>query len=243
MVQQLLLKSQFQAVLKNYRPSDSAIEKLSKTKIALFNGPTASGRNTIMERLVATQKYQQIVSDTTRHPRENNGVLEQSGVEYWFKTEEELLAGLKAGKYIEAAIIHDQQVSGVSVKEIERAAEQHKIAVNDIQPEGVEAFKMYKSDTICIFVIPPDIKTWLARLSRRGGMSAVERERRIASCQTELEHALSADYYHFVINNNLEDVVSEVDSICQHPELHTTSAKTSRVANTLLDDVRVYLSK
>ena len=39
--------------------------------------------------LLKTSNYYYVISDTTRKPRINNGVLERKGEEYWFKSEKE----------------------------------------------------------------------------------------------------------------------------------------------------------
>ena len=44
-------------------------------------------------------------SATTREPRENNGILEQNGREYFFRDETEMLADIKAGNFLEAEVI------------------------------------------------------------------------------------------------------------------------------------------
>ncbi len=117
----LKLRDEFEEIIKNYRASQRSQVILQQARIALFDGPSASGRNTIISELVKIGRYHQVVSDTTRLPRINDGLHEQDGREYWFKAEEAFLEGLKQGAYVEAAIIHDQQVSGVSVAEVERA--------------------------------------------------------------------------------------------------------------------------
>src|SRR4051812_45219052 len=106
-------KDDFEKVLAGCQLSDGAKQTLAQTKLLLLVGPSSSGRNTIINELVAEGGYHYIVSDTTRQPRVNNGVLEQDGREYWFRTEEDILADLQAGNFLEAAIIHDQQVSGI----------------------------------------------------------------------------------------------------------------------------------
>jgi guanylate kinase len=87
----------------------------------MLSAPTAAGRNTIIKNLIMTGKYFYVISDTTRIPRINNGTPERSGNEYWFKTETEFLDNLKNGEYIETAIIHNQQISGISLTEMHRA--------------------------------------------------------------------------------------------------------------------------
>ncbi len=225
MAQQLHSKEQFKNVLHEYKPNAEATALLQKAPITLFDGPSASGRNTIMVELIETNRYQQIVSDTTRDPRTNNGIAETNGYEYWFKSEDEFLQGLAKGEYIEAAIIHNQQVSGVSVREIQRLNESSKIGINDVQPDGIDAFRAYKPDTICFFVVPPKFEKWLKRLSKRGDMEPQELYRRIESAKHEIIHALDADFYHFVINDNLNDAVALVDTICSGAIVDTSEAK------------------
>src|SRR5580765_4863377 len=124
--------AEFKEVLETYHISDSAKNTLDDLTLVLLLGPTSGGRNTIMKHQLQTGNYTYIVSDTTRAPRINDGVLETSGNEYWFRTEEEVLADLKAGQFLEAELIHDQQVSGISMRELEKARAQNKIAITDV---------------------------------------------------------------------------------------------------------------
>lgn len=237
----LSLKQQFKDLLSNYRPNEEVQELLSKAKIALFDGPSGSGRNAIMLELLKIDRYQQIISDTTRPPRSNNGILEQNGVEYWFKSEHEFIEGLRAGNYIEAAIIHDQQVSGVNKSEIERAITVDKIAVNDVQPDGIEAFLKYKHDTVAIFVVPPSFELWQSRLLSRGEMSGNELRRRIESAAEEINHALVAPYYSFIINEDLGEAVQLADTLCSGDRVDTTAGR--EVASQLLEEINQYLGR
>src|SRR5664279_1435267 len=108
---QLKRIDEFRTILDGYQLSPTAAQTLAQTKLVLLVAPTASGRNTIIHELLKTDQYHFVVSDTTRQPRINNGELEQNGREYWFRSEEEVLDELKRGEFLEAAIIHNQQVS------------------------------------------------------------------------------------------------------------------------------------
>ncbi|MFO0971139.1 MAG: hypothetical protein U0520_02190 [Candidatus Saccharimonadales bacterium] len=235
----LQLRKDFENILQSYQASEASQQVLKQSKIALFDGPSASGRNTITVELVKTGRYHQIVSDTTRLPRTNNGITEQDGVEYWFKTEREFLEGLEKGLYIEAAIIHNQQVSGVSVAEVERAHASGKIAITDIQSDGVESFLRYNADPACFFIVPPSLTVWLSRLQARGALGEDERRRRLQSAASEIEHALQNDYYHIVVNDDLQLAVQTIDAFCQ--KQLPTSEGDRAVAETLLGDIRKIL--
>src|SRR4051794_32440597 len=92
---------EFQAVLAKYQMSDVSKQTLAQTRLALLVAPTSAGRNTIIRELIKTGKFEFIVSDTTRQPRINDNILEQDGVNYWLRTEEQVLRDLKAGKFLE----------------------------------------------------------------------------------------------------------------------------------------------
>src|SRR5947209_4084329 len=121
---ELVHKAEFHTLLADYKLSKASLLTLSQTKLVLLVAPTSSGRNTIIRELLKTGDYYFIVSDTTRKPRVNDGIPERDGVEYWFRSEEEVLEDIKQGKYLEAAVIHEQQVSGISIRELQKANEQ-----------------------------------------------------------------------------------------------------------------------
>lgn len=205
--------SEFQEILANYKVSDSGKDTLRRTELILLAGITSSGRNTIVTELLKTGKYHFIVSDTTRAPRKNHGILEQSGDEYWFKTEDEVLDGLRRGEYLEAAIIHNQQVSGISLKELEKARDQSRIAITDIEIVGVKNIVKAKTDAICLFVIPPSFEVWQKRLRGRGAMTSVEMARRLRSAQHELKEALEQRYFTIVVNDEFHKTTKTIENI------------------------------
>ena len=114
---QLKHSHEFEAILKDYSLPKPVLSLLKGMKLVLLVGPSAAGRNTIIDRLVENGGFIQIVSDTTRAPRFNNGIKEENGVVYWFRKEDEFLSGLKDHEFLEAEIIHGQQVSGISILE------------------------------------------------------------------------------------------------------------------------------
>jgi len=192
----------FREALRHYKVSDLGRQKLAETKLALLRAPSAGGRNTIINELVKTGKYESFVTDTTRPPRYNDGVLEQDGVEYWFRSEDDFFEDLSNGLYIEAEIIHGQQVSGMSIRETEKAASHGKVAISDIHFEGVENVVSAKPDTFVIFITPPSFEEWIKRFRGRGQITEEEFQSRFESAEHDYAHALNNDYYRFVINDS-----------------------------------------
>src|SRR5690606_19428551 len=101
---------------------------------------------------------------TTRNPRKNNGILERDGVEYWFKTESSMLKGLKNGEYLEAEIIHRQQVSGTSIDELKKADSASEVPIGEIEVNGAIKMSKYKNNILFIFLLPPNFDVWMDRL-------------------------------------------------------------------------------
>jgi guanylate kinase len=207
--------SEFQETLDKYQISPRASRVIDDLKLVLLIAPTSGGRNTIIRHLVQTGHYYYIVSDTTRPPRINDGLMEQNGKEYWFRSEEEFLADLEAGEYLEAELIHDQQVSGISIRELEAAKTKQKIAITDIELEGLHNVVQAKPDTIAIMILPPSFDEWQRRLAGRGRMRDDEQKRRFETAQKIFKDGLSQDYYHFVISENIEQSAAIIEAIVE----------------------------
>lgn len=201
----------FKKVLASYQLSDEARATLYSTNLALLVGPTSAGRNTIINELLKSGHYHQVVSDTTRQPRSNNGILEQNGVEYWFRSESELLADLQQGAFLEAAIIHQQQVSGISIRELQVAASEGKVAINEIEVVGANNIQAQKPDTRFFFVLPPSFDEWMVRMKTRGELPVDEIKRRLQSAVKEITVALEREYYWFVVNDTFTQTAQKID--------------------------------
>lgn len=204
---------EFREVLSGYQLSEEAKQTLQEIKIVLLVGPSSSGRNTIINELLKTGEYCFIVSDTTRKPRVNNGVPERNGREYWFRSEDEVLADLKAGKFLEAAIIHNQQVSGISMRELSKAVEQGKIAIDEIEVIGADNIHRLIPGAQFIFILPPSFEEWITRMNARGQLPPDETRRRLQSAVDEIATALARDYYTFAVNDTFLKTTKRVEAI------------------------------
>lgn len=201
---------EFQKILKDYRPSIEIIDLLNQIRVVLLVAPAASGRNTVIKNLIMTGKYYYLVSDTTRKPRINDGVPERNGVEYWFRSEDDMLYGLRRGEYIEASIIHGQQVSAVSIHELRKAVGYKLIAVTDIDIQGCDYLQHYVSTVDNIFLLPPNFEEWMRRMDGRGLMDASEKHRRLESAEREITAALQRPYFKYVINWDLRSTTEQL---------------------------------
>lgn len=208
----LIQKNEFKQLLSSYEPCEELLKVLPNIKLVLLVSPAATGRNTIIRKLLELGNYHYLISDTTRKMRTNNGVKERDGVEYWFVEEGTALADLRAGKYLGPAVIHDQQFSGINLSEILKAYNDNKVAITDIDIQGSEVIKKYKENCINVFTLPPSFEEWMRRLDSRGVMDFEEKKRRLQSAAKEIERALMSSDYVFFINDDLDRVVKEIDN-------------------------------
>lgn len=234
-------KPEFENVLESYQPSPEAVDILKNTPVIALNGPSSTGRNTVIRELLKTDDYYFIVSDTTRPPRYNDGVLEQNGREYYFRKETDLLRDLQQGRFIEAEIIHNQQVSGTSIREIERAHELNKIAIADAEIEGVINLSRLKPDTTVVIFVPPSFDEWLSRLNKRSKLEQSELHNRFQTATKIFKLALPQENFHFVINDKLEATVKYVTNLKNGINDSAEEIKARHLAEQLHIEIADYL--
>lgn len=234
----------FQEVLSRYFISEASKKVLKNTPLVLLTAPAAGGRNTIIRELQKTGDYHFIVSDTTRTPRMNDGVLERNGVEYWFRSEEEVLTDLRAGKFLEAEIIHGQQVSGISIRELQLAHDEQKIAINEVDIGGAHTIVQAKPDTLSIIVLPPTFEEWQRRLRSRGKMDEGEHRRRLQTAVRIFADALSHDYFKFVINSHVDNAAMDINVLAKTGKTNQERQQEGHsLAERLYAETQLYLNR
>lgn len=229
--------------LANYQPSDDAVTLIKSTPILLLVGPTGAGKDTVKEQLLQTGKYHHIISHTTRRPRINHGVPEQDGHEYHFidpATAEQMLGD---HAFIEAKMYSDN-LYGTSVAEIQAAHDEGKIAMTDIEVQGVAEYKTLDPNVMAVFLLPPDFTTWQARLQKRYGdvVDIDDYHLRLQTALGELDQLLTTNYYVAVINDDLDTAFKQIETITKSQDHTTPDEPAARaVAQKLAEDIKAYL--
>lgn len=225
-----------------YQPSDEAIELVHNTHITLLVGISGAGKDTIKRRLLQDDDYRDIVSHTTRQPRSNNGIPEVADVDYHFIDEAEARRMVENREFIEAKYVHGT-VYGTSVSELQRSHDEQKIAVTDIDVQGVAEYKELAQSVVAIFILPPSYSTWRQRLAARYGTPEefeAEWPKRRDSAIRELEHALEVPYYHFIVNDEIDESVRIVDEIAHHGDVFRRKDDELRIrARDLLEAIKL----
>jgi guanylate kinase len=129
-------------------------------------------------------------------------------------------------RFVEVKIVHETNIYGTSVAEIQRIHDADKIAVTDIDVQGVVEYVALNPQAKAVFLLPPSFDEWMRRLSERGGLDQDELKLRLETAQDELEHALKAGHFHFVINADLDKAVADIRTYAEDPNFEPKGDET-----------------
>ena len=137
--------------------------------------PSGAGKSSLVKALMELDsRVQPSVSHTTRRPRGQ----EKHGREYYFVSEQEFDAMVRADAFVEWAHVHNQRY-GTSRRAIEERISQGADVILEIDFQGAIQIKTLFANAICIFILPPSWEELRSRLERRGEDSAEVIETRL----------------------------------------------------------------
>lgn len=243
-VPQLANKAEFEELLKNYQVSEHGKQILATTPFVALSGVAGGGRNTVIRVLAEKYTFIFAVSDTTRPPKLRDGRMEENGVDYYFRSEEDILHDVREGSYIEAEVIHNQQVSGTSIREVERTAATGKIPIHDFEYKGIKNVILAKPNAIVIGLVPPSYDEWLRRLSNREAIHPKEFQNRLETAEKVLENMLNQPYFKLLVNEDSVKCAEQVRAIAEFGEYPAEVERHAReIVNELLVHVKAALGK
>jgi guanylate kinase len=221
--------------LEHYKPSAATIALIQDTSILLLVGVSGAGKDSIKHQLLKTGQYHHIVSHTTRQPRENHGTLEKDNIDYHFISLDEAEKLIDGGAFVEAKM-YSGNIYGTSVAEIQKAHDDHKIALTDMEVQGVAEYKAVSPGVQAMFILPPSYEVWQQRLKSRydNDIDPADIRRRMQTAKLELREALRKNYFRFVINDELDQAVEAVDAIAHGAPAGKESVAAKDLAKDLL---------
>lgn len=227
-------------LITQYEPSVETIALIQATTVVLLVGISGAGKDTIKRQLLDKSDYRDIVSHTTRAPRVNNGIAEVADIDYHFINEDTAVEMLNEQAFIEAKLVHGT-VYGTSASEVQQAHDEGRIAITDVDVQGVEEYKAISPVVVAIFILPPSYAAWRERLHKRYATTEefeAEWPKRRASAIDEFTRALEVPYYHFIINDELHETVRIADEIAHKPDVFLREDDEARLlARDILEEI------
>ena len=206
---------------------------MSKGVLTVVSGFSGAGKGTVMKRLI--QKYDDYalsISVTTRNPREG----ERDGIEYFFKTKEEVEAMIENDEFLEYARYVDNYY-GTPRFYVEEMLAKGKNVILEIEIQGAMQIKAKNQEAVLVFVTPPSFEELRNRLIGRGTETADVIESRLKRESEEAEGMHSYDY--ILVNDQVEDCVDRL-----HQIILSERAKTQRneeFINTIQQEARIFM--
>jgi len=180
---------------------------MKKGRTFIISGPSGVGKSTVLKKLFEGRDDLYFsISATTRQPRPG----EADGKDYHFISDEEFHRWIEEDEFLEYAE-YVGNFYGTPKKFVDAALIQGKDVILDIEVQGSAQVYAKRPDTIRIFIAPPSWEELERRLTERGTDSAEKVGKRLLRAKVELINA--ADYDYFVINDSVENAVSEVRAI------------------------------
>ena len=177
-----------------------------KHKLMVVSGPSGVGKGTIVKTLIKRRSdVVESVSCTTRAPREG----ETHGKEYFFLTKEEFLERLEKQDFLEYDE-HFGNYYGTPISFVEETLKT-KSVILEIDVVGALNVKKRLPEAVLVMILPPSVEELKRRLEGRETETAEQIENRLSRLEYELSQKEKYDFV--VVNDDLEQAISEVEAI------------------------------
>jgi guanylate kinase len=175
--------------------------------VLVVTGPSGAGKGTLIRELVERVPGIEVtVSATTRERRR----AEVDGREYWFLTDDEFLARVERGEFLEHVEFVSGHRYGTLRSELDRIAGNGHVPLLELETEGALRVKREVSGAVTIF-ISARVDELERRLRERATESAGEIGERIELARKQLEQA--GEFDHVIENDDLERAVAELTTL------------------------------
>ena len=191
-------------------PSSSAPGKL-----VLIIGPSGVGKSVILKSLRTRHPELHFTrSATTRERRKGEGTDL-----YCFVSDKEFDQLIEEGKVLEWAVVHGTERYGTLLDEIVPWIAKGKNVVREVDVQGfnsIRKHKLFRDDGAVhalqsIFILPEKREQLIAHIKKRAPMGEDELRRRIASMDSELDHAADCDVRIINVEGKLNDTIAAVE--------------------------------
>lgn len=180
---------------------------MKRGKTFIVSGPSGVGKSTVLKALLVRRKNVYFsVSATTREMRPG----EEDGVHYHFLEVDTFRQWIARGDFLEYAE-YVGNFYGTPRQYVDEAMDRGEDVILDIEIQGAIQVKGKRPETVSVFIAPPSWAELERRLTERGTDSPEKIQKRLLRAKVEFQTAHTYDY--FVINDNVESAVRELDAI------------------------------
>lgn len=184
-------------------------------RVIIFSGPSGVGKTTVLKQIFAKCKRTLVesVSATTRPRRPG----ETDGISYHYLTDAQFQKHRDNEEFLEfVEVFGHGHWYGTLKSTVKDGLSQGKWVILEIDVEGARKVLVHYPEAITIFVHPGSSQELERRLRGRGTESEEALQRRLDVAKNELD--ASSSYQHVVINQSVEQTVTDICQILESAE-------------------------
>lgn len=191
---------ELRSLVDNYRPNEATLKAISQLKLVATVAPSSSGKTSIMQAAAQINPDIHVVlGETTRKPR----LTERPGVDYLFRSHDEVLAELKRGDLVDVIIgpsggLYCTRPVNYKMEAINTMA----LVAAAIPTFRNLPFKYFKT----VFIVPASFELWRSWLDKQaeiGGWTKSDWHGRLEEARQSYQIALADREMLFVLNDDL----------------------------------------
>ena len=180
--------------------------KRNTSNIYVISGPSAVGKDTIIENLQKEDNnFHFVVTATTRRPRKN----EKEGINHFFYSKETFNKLIKNNDLIEWAKVY-KNYYGVPKSQVFEPLKNNKNVLLHVDVQGAKRIKELIPDVVLIFIKPEKTESLRKRLIERGVNTTTEMNTRLKTAEREIQ---TSNFFDFIIVNKDGDLQYAVKKV------------------------------
>lgn len=192
---------------------------MNKGSVLIISGPSGSGKDTILKKVFEQMpEIKFSISTITRAMRPG----EIEGEKYNFISREEFEDRLSRNMFLEHNVFVGNYY-GTPREPVEAVLENGGEIIIEVDVNGAANIRKNLENTVSIFIMPPSFEVLKLRLSGRGTDSEEVVNKRMKEALAEIARADEYDY--IVVNDKLDEAVSDVITIIKNLRLKTEKQK------------------
>lgn len=174
----------------------------------VLSSPSGAGKTSIANKLITQdEQISMSISMTTRKPRPG----EVDGKDYIFVSKEEFNQAIEDNQLLEWAEVFGNYY-GTPREAVENQLKEGRDVLFDIDWQGTQQLhEKVGNDLVRLFILPPSVNVLEERLKRRGQDEEHIVQARMKEAANQISHW--AEYDYVIINENLDESLSEVQNI------------------------------
>ncbi|MEE1011399.1 MAG: guanylate kinase [Acutalibacteraceae bacterium] len=184
-----------------------------------FSGPSGSGKDTVLNKLITKRDDTRIsISMTTRKPREG----EIDGVHYYFVDRDFFEKKIESDGVLEYAE-YAGNLYGTPKDPVYEMINAGKVVILEIEVQGAEKIKQKYPEVVSVFLMPPSLRVLEERLRGRNTDDEETINHRLVIAREEIRKA--SDYDYIVVNDDIDNAVEKFSGIIDAERLKTIRNK------------------